>query len=303
MILARGMSSALVVLAALAAGCSGASGQCAVQPPASAARADLFHNPVPIAVKFDQPGFSTVSDKGVYAGFDIDLSRYLATALGFAQDSFEDVLPGKRADALYSEKVKLVIATYSIAGDREKGTVQGQPAVDFAGPYMQTPDAMLVRKGSVYAKPNLSMAGARICVLNDTTTDPNFVRSFPPKAIPISSAQTFSECVRYLEQGSVDAVFTDELVLDGFAADTADYPGLVVEHTTYGSLNQYGIGLQHGQAAACRELQPIIEKFLDDNAWATSFAKNFPDVVKRDQNWQQDYMPDPNSIATTSYCQ
>ncbi len=262
------------------------------------ARSAYFNDPVPIGVKFDQPAFSEEAN-GVFAGFDIDLATYLATHLGYNTNSFEEVNDTNRATAL-GKTVKLVIATYSITGARELGW-NGQPKVDFAGPYMITPDALLVKRGSKYAAADPNLDNVTVCSLPGSTTEPGAVQ-LPKSTIQITAAD-YSQCVQDVENGTADAVLTDALILYGYANDSQQYPGLVVEATQYGSMNQYGIGLPHGQVAGCEELIPVVESFITDGSWAKYFQIEFPGVVSSDPSWQQDYRPDVNSVPADSYCQ
>ena len=117
------------------------------------------------------------------------------------------------------------------------------------------------------------------------------------------AAADYSQCVQDVESGVADAVLTDALILYGYAYDTTQYPGLAVEQTQYGSMNQYGIGLPHGQVKACEELIPIVESFITDGSWAKYFQIEFPWVVSGNPYWQQDYRPDVNAVPTDSYCE
>lgn len=254
-----------------------------------------FSNPVPIGVKFDQPGFS-VGKLGAFDGFDIDTADYIASALHFTPGSYVEVNDTDRGPML-GTSVKLVIATYSITAGREHG-VDGAP-IDFVGPYLTTPDALLVKRGGNYAKNDPNLDGATVCTLQGSTTGPHAASL--QSGVTIITASDYSQCVQDVEDGDADAVFTDSIILSGYAED-AQYPGLVVEPTQYGSENQYGIGLPHGEVAACRALIPVIESFVASPAWETYFKAEFTDVESSDQTWQQDYKPSPSSIAGTSYC-
>jgi glutamate transport system substrate-binding protein len=257
-----------------------------------------FQDPVTIGVEYDQPALSVDKD-GRFAGFDIDLARYIAAGLKFAPNSFTQINDLNRAESL-GGTVKLVIATYSITSGRELGT-DGDPAVDFVGPYMITPDALLVKKHSKYATPDPRLNGARVCTLDKSTTD-SAAAPLPKGVIPVTSAENYSQCVHDVETGSADAVLTDALILHGYAADTRQYPGLVVEKTQWGGLNQYGIALPHGRVAACEKLIPVVQSFINSGAWKSYFEEDFPRLTQSDPSWQQDYQPDVNTIRRDSYC-
>jgi glutamate transport system substrate-binding protein len=304
------VAGVLLATAAFAVGCSNSTGSTAPrppqssQPPASATtqrivHTDFFDNPVTIGVKYDQPGFSVDKDTQ-YAGFDIDLATYIAGQLHFTPDSFTQVNDMDRSTVL-GQTAKLVIATFSITQAREEG-LGGQPAIDFAGPYMVTPDALLVKANGKYATQYPSVGGARICTLEGSTTQPG-AAALPKAAVVLDSAANYTQCVQELEAGDVDAVFTDALVLDGYAADRVQYPGLTVEPTQYGGDNEYGIGVPRGQVAACRDLILVIQSFLSSNVWLKDFQLEFPEVVATDPTYQQDYKPEVNTVPTESYCE
>ena len=251
---------------------------------------------MPIGVKFDQPGFS-VNKLGSFAGFDIDTADYISSALHFTPGSYVEVNDSDRAGML-GTSVKLVIATYSITAGREHGQ-DGAP-VDFVGPYMVTPDALLVKKGGRYAESNPDLNGATVCTLQGSTTGPGSV-PLPSDVVLITPAD-YSQCVQDVEDGTADALFTDSIIVSGYAEDTSQYPGLVVETTQYGSENQYGVGLPHGAIAACRALIPVIEAFVQSPSWLEYFKTEFREVAVSDQTWQQDYRPQASSVAGTSFC-
>ncbi len=275
------------------------SGRPPATPSPDGAALGYFDNPVTIGVKYDQPGFSF--QKGTsFAGFDIDLATYLATQLHFAPNSYTPVNDMDRSVVL-GKTAKLVIATFSITQAREDGLDGQGPAIDFAGPYLVTPDAMLVKAGGEYAYPDPQVDKATICTLQGSTTQPGAV-PLPKTTIVVDSATDYTQCVQWLEAGTVGAVFTDELVLDGYADEPAQYPGLVVEPTQYGSIQQYGIGVPRGQSAACKALIPVIQSFINSRTWQTDFKNDFPELVATDRTYQQDYQPDVNSVPSTSYC-
>jgi len=290
----RKISIAVCALVILAPGC--ASRTIKAAPTSSAGSPDTYFTaPVPIGVKADQPGFSTDSN-GVYAGFDIDLAHYLADQLKFARDSFQTVDDLNRASAL-GTRVRLVIATYSITSDREAGT-GGDPPVDFAGPYMKTPDGLLVKQNSALAHDKPDLTGRTICTLQGSTAA---IADLPANIHKVSEPN-YSGYVQDVENGKADAVFTDWLILYGYAQDSAQYPGLVVEHTQYGSINQYGIGIPPGHSGACQELVDKVTSFLKSDQWATDFINEFPGIRQAEPNWQQDFRPQSDTVSKASYC-
>lgn len=118
--------------------------------PKSASGDGFFQDPVPIGVKYDQPGFG-MDYNGKFSGFDIDLAEFIARELKFAPDTFIQIPNDSNRASGLGKNYRMAIATYTISHVRKVGG-DGEPPVDFVGPYLQTPAALLVRKNSRYAK-------------------------------------------------------------------------------------------------------------------------------------------------------
>lgn len=224
----------VVVLSAIT-GCSGNAPSGGGTPPPTSTPAggtSFFEAPVPIGVKYDQPGFG-IENRGDYSGFDIDLARYLAQQIHFPPNSFVQIRSDQDRPSGLGSSYKMVIATYSITSDRKNG-LPGQPGVDFVGPYLKTPVGLLVKQGSRYDHANPSLSGARVCTLPGST--PNEI-PLPPDVIRVTNVRNYSDCVRDVESDAADAMLTDSLIDYGYARDR-DYPGLAVQNTQYGGVKE-----------------------------------------------------------------
>ena len=99
-----------------------------------------------VGVKFDQPGlgFKGAADK-VPSGFDVEMAKVLVAGLGIDPDSDKvkwiETVSDSREPFLQSNKVDLVLASYSITPERRQ--VVGQ-----AGPYLTTGQQVLVKEDS-----------------------------------------------------------------------------------------------------------------------------------------------------------
>jgi glutamate transport system substrate-binding protein len=259
----------------------------------SAADDGFFDSPVPIGVKYDQPGFS-VEAHGVYSGFDIDLARFVAQKLHFAEDSFVDISSDEERPGGLGKKYKLVIATYTINSERETG--EDGPAVDFIGPYLETPAGLLVKKNSKFdkPKPDLSTMHNGICVLSGSTPSKTDLHG----AKVIVAPHNYSECVKDVKSGKADAMLTDELIDYGYAAVNQGLAVQPIDIQNY----FYGIGIKHGDAAACEKLKPVVKEFINSPEWDGFFTEEFKQVPAQNPNWQQDYKPLVSEVDTHSYC-
>lgn len=78
----------------------------------------------------DQPGLGYLHG-GEYSGFDIDVAKYVAKTLGYAEKQivFKQLSPAMRASALTDGTVDMVVDSFSM-----DGTHDGE--ADVAGPYL-----------------------------------------------------------------------------------------------------------------------------------------------------------------------
>ncbi|WP_262367329.1 transporter substrate-binding domain-containing protein, partial [Microbispora tritici] len=86
-----------------------------------------------IGVKIDQPGWGLKKPDGGYAGFDVDVAKYVAKELGVPESgiTFKEAQSANREPFIQQGQVDMVIATYSITDERKK-------KISFAGPYLVT---------------------------------------------------------------------------------------------------------------------------------------------------------------------
>jgi glutamate transport system substrate-binding protein len=166
-------------------------------------------------------------------------------------------------------------------------------AVDFAGPYLQSPEGLLVRKGGPYDYNDPSIDHARICTIQGSAAD-----QIPlPNPQGKSHGTTYADCVNLLEAGKVDAVITGWLVLYGYV-QSGVYPNLDVVLTHYGDVQDYGIGLPYGDRAACVAIARFLTGYVGSTQWAddlqTNFsgiAKNYPGPRTTGTDWRDPFMP------------
>lgn len=284
-----------IIVSALALGLSGcqsvSSSSTGTSTSATSSPADTFFaNPFTIGVRYDQPGFGT-SSKTDYQGFDPALGRELAAAL-HVTPVFVGVNDTQREAGLNNGSLKLVIANYTITQTRENGG-NGVQAVDFAGPYLQSPEALLVQKSGPYDANDPNIDHARICAVQGSAAD-----QIPlPNPQGKSHGTTYADCVNLLENGKVDAVITGWLVLYGYI-QSGLYPNLAVVLTHYGDIQEYGIGLPYGDRAACVAIAGFLRGYVGTTQWADDLETNFSDIAKNypgprstGTDWRDPFMP------------
>lgn len=217
---------------------------------------------IKIGVKVDQPGIG-FQEPGADAprGFDIEIGRILAAALGIDEDGIEwvETVSDNREPFLQKGTVDMVIASYSITDERRQ--VVGQ-----AGPYYVTGQQLLVReedKDAITSPEDTE--GLKVCSVTGSTSLERMVQDYGADPVPFS---TYSECVDQLENGTVDAVTTDGAILLGYAADNPDELEVVAEPF---SEERYGVGYNKDEAEMCQFITDTLQEAMDDGTWAEAF--------------------------------
>jgi polar amino acid transport system substrate-binding protein len=150
-------------LACAAAACGGSGPEA---PPAAA--------PLRVGLEAAYPPFESVDASGAFVGFDVDLARGLAEALGrpaeFRNLSFDALIPDLQAGRL-----DVVCSAMSWLPERAQ-------AVDFSRPYLQVRMGVLAsreRAASVRALSDLDAPGTVVAVHRGTSGEVKARESFP----------------------------------------------------------------------------------------------------------------------------
>ena len=254
----RGRGAAAVVLA-LALALSMAA--CSARPPSIAGQQALR-----IGVKADQPGLGLRLADGRFAGFDVDVARYVAARLGVQPDhiTFVPVTSATREKVLENGSADMVIATYSITPER--GTL-----VTFAGPYYVAHQDTMVRADETAIRTVHDLKGKRLCAAAGSNSWERVTQELgiAAKLVP---APSYSACVAMLLAGKVDAVSTDDLILAGFAARAG--PAVRILNAPF-SDERYGIGLRKGDLSGCEAINRAISQMYLDGTAARLLQKWF----------------------------
>ncbi len=196
-----------------------------------------------VGIKFDQPYFGE-EDPATHevTGFDAEIAKLIAVRIfggtvGDLGDRVEWVqaVSGKRESLLEDGVVDIVVATYSITDERKE-------RVDFAGPYYQSTQDIMVRADNGSIRGVDDLAGRRVCTAQGSTSYKNLIAR-QPAATP-TLRDTYSECADALSTGVVDAVTTDRAILSGY--DLQSGGAFKLLNASFGQDERYGIGLPKG---------------------------------------------------------
>jgi len=213
-----------------------------------------------IGVKADQPGLGLRLPDGQFAGFDVDVARYVGAKLGVGPDhiTFVPVTSATRETALENGSVDMVFATYSITLERET-------KVTFGGPYYVAHQDTMVRAGDTAIRSVHDLKGKRLCAVAGSNSWERVTQELNIAATLVPAA-SYSACVTMLLGGGVDAVSTDDLILAGFAARAG--PAVRIVNAPF-SDERYGIGIRKGDLAGCEAVnRAVSEMYLDGTAAA-----------------------------------
>lgn len=244
-----------------------------------------------IGGKTDQPGFN-LHAAHTDRGLEVDLANYLGGEIGF-HPKFHDVISANREQELKEGSSALIIATYSIAPDRERN-------VDFVGPYLVTGQGFLIREDYQGLKTEKDVAGKEICTVDGSTS----AEAELPRGTTRQKVADYSTCVRKLQRGAIDAVFTDEALLYGFVEQqkNSKVPLKVAPGVTAGQINRYGIGLPKGHTADCKSLVRALRTYLTEE-WAADVQAQLPALVHAyPGDWENRFRPDPEDLDHYSSC-
>jgi len=211
---------------------------------------DILRPPVTIGVTTDSPGLDWQHPAtGKYSGFDVAIYEWIATHSDqrFTPQVIE-VAVSEREKALVrggdAGGADLIVATYSITGKREQ-------QVDFAGPYLETRQGVMVRAVDPRTITNPSqLAGRSVCSERGSTSARELEQI---TGVIRVEGDTLLRCVQKLKAREVDAVSTDSIVLHGYARKEPQL--LRVENgVTFGAIQEWGIGLSPEDGTASCEL-------------------------------------------------
>ena len=216
-----------------------------------------------VGIKFDQPGLG-YDEGGSYSGFDVDVAKYVANELGYAENQIEfvEAPSANRENLLSNNQVDMIFATYSITDTRKE-------TVDFAGPYFVAGQDLLVSADSDITGPE-DLDGRNLCSVTGSTSAQKIKDQYP--GVELVEQPGYAECVTAMGGGQIDAVTTDDIILAGLAAQPVNAGKYKVVGNTFSEEN-YGVGLPKG-SDRCEDINAAITKMIDDGAWEEAIARN-----------------------------
>jgi glutamate transport system substrate-binding protein len=217
---------------------------------------------VTVGTKFDQPLFGLKNLEGKPEGFDVEIAKLIAGEMGIAADNITwvETVSANREPFIDQGKVDFVVATYTINDKRKQ-------VVDFAGPYYEAGQDIMVAKGNPEAiKGPEDLAGKKVCSVTGSTPAENIRENYPEA--DLTEFDVYSKCAEALKNGQVQAVTTDNVILLGLISQDEESFELVGKPFTK---EPYGIGLKKGDTEFRNFINDTLEKIEQDGRWKAAW--------------------------------
>ncbi|MFG1702362.1 glutamate ABC transporter substrate-binding protein [Nonomuraea sp. M3C6] len=210
---------------------------------------------VVVGTKWDQPSLGLRTGDHDPQGFDVDVAKYLVNRLADGGDvriTWRESPSSTREALLQNGTVDMIVASYTITEAR-------RPLVTFAGPYLIVPQDTLVRAGETSIKKVTDLRGKRICLAEGSNAYRRIVDPPPDGKLHIPAvlvpATSYSDCVRKLANGQLDAISAESLVLAAFAEQEPGRFRLLNDSIID---EKWGVGLKKGETATCEAVNRAI---------------------------------------------
>ena len=200
-------------------------------------------------------------------GFDIDLAHELARSI-FGDPNSVDlkvVTAAQREPALRDGQVDLVVRTYSITCERKK-------TVAFSSTYFLAQQRILAVKGSGI-RSAADLSGKRVCAVKGTTSLATLFALDPRPTL--YGVKAWTDCLVMLQQGQVDAISTDDVVLIGLLQQ--DRKNLELVGGSIGA-EPYGVGVKLQNSDLVRFVNGALAEMRDDGTWERLYQTRLKDV-------------------------
>ncbi|RDG37069.1 glutamate ABC transporter substrate-binding protein [Streptomyces corynorhini] len=215
-----------------------------------------------VGAKEDQPYMGEKDPAtGVYSGFDIEIAKMMSASLGFDPKTveFRTIASANRETALQNGQIDYYVGTYTINDNRKK-------LVGFAGPYYMAGQSLLVRTDEHGIDGPRDLDGKRVCSASGSTPYQRMRQDYP--RVELVGYDAYSVCVDNLLTYQVDAVTTDDTILQGYAAKVPQELKVVGKPF---SEEPYGIGVPRRDNALRLALDDALAVHERNGDWQKAY--------------------------------
>jgi len=240
---------------------------------------------VTVGTKFDQPGFGLLGLEDTPEGFDVEVAKIIAGALGIAPEdiTWEEATSAVREEVIEDGKVDYVVATYTINEERAQ-------RITFAGPYYVAGQQLMVNADNdAIAGPDdiADNPDMKVCSVTGSTPSEQ-IKEYLASEDQLVLFDVYDKCADALRTGQVDIVTTDNVILLGFVSESEDEFKLVGEQFTE---EPYGIGIEKGDVEFCEFINETLAE--NEDAYNTAWEETAGQI----EGTQAPELPDPAECA------
>jgi glutamate transport system substrate-binding protein len=215
---------------------------------------------IKIGVKYDVPPFGFQNpDSGEIEGFDVDLGQAIADKLG-VEPNFVEAISDNRIPFLQDGTVDLVLSTMTINAERDQ-------EIDFSEPYYIAEGRILTPAETDITGVD-SLGGKRVCTALGSTYEETLKEQAPDADLRL--VDSYSECLELIQNGAVDAVSTDDVILTGMIIQDDTLQLVEAEPLT---TEPYGAGIKDGDAEFKEFVDGVLEEYKSGGGWAEAYEK------------------------------
>jgi glutamate transport system substrate-binding protein len=214
---------------------------------------------ITIGVKYDVPPFGFLNPQtDEVEGFDVDLGRFIAEELG-VEPRFVEAISDNRIPFLERGTVDLILSTMTINAERDM-------EIDFSEPYYIAQGRILVPQGSDIMGLE-DLAGNSVCTALGSTYEETIREEAPDAELRL--VDTYSECLELLQNESIDAISTDDVILTGMIIqdDTLEMVGDPL------TTEPYGVGIKDGDRQLKQFVDQVLMQVEEDGRWVETYQK------------------------------
>jgi ABC-type amino acid transport substrate-binding protein len=215
---------------------------------------------IKIGVKYDVPpfGFKNPQTNDI-EGFDVDFGQAIADKLG-VKANFVEAISDNRIPFLQDGTVDIVLSTMTINAERAQ-------EIGFSEPYYIARGRILVPQDSDIASID-DLAGKKVCTALGSTYEATLKEQAPDADLRL--VDSYSECLELVQNGAVDAVSTDDVILTGMIIQD-DTLKLTDEDPL--TTEPYGAGLPKDDAEFKEFVDGVLEEYKSGGGWAEAYEK------------------------------
>ncbi|WP_374946555.1 transporter substrate-binding domain-containing protein, partial [Agreia sp.] len=216
---------------------------------------------VSIGVSVDQPLLGLADVNGVPQGFDVEIARLIAHSLGLndAEITWVPVTAADRVSVLADRDVDFVVSSFAM-------TLTNEASVGFGGPYYVAGQSIMVNTGDTTITGKGSVVGRSVCAVASSAAAEKLA-SLRASVVLVDS---LSQCIEPLRSGAVEAVSSDNVLLEGFRAANPGQFELVGSPFT---VQPYGVGIRRNDLPFKYFIDDVLEESYADGTYKALWQK------------------------------